>query len=213
MAPKRVSVKSPKVKTPSARTARKQGEASPDTPEKGTAPVVADTKAVEPLAVFEHARQGALSWDEYFMSVAFLSAMRSKDPSTQVGAVVVNEENRIVGIGYNGFPKGIRDSDLSWARSGPYLDTKYPYVCHAEMNAILNKNEANVNGCRLYVSLFPCDACAKIAVQSGIKQILYASDKHHDTDTTKASKRILELAGVATRQLRVSRPVHLNFDA
>ena len=110
-------------------------------------------------------RANALSWDDYFMSVAFLSSMRSKDPSTQVGACIVNSEKRIVGIGYNGFPKNCSDDELPWTReseSGSELDTKYPYVCHAELNAILNKNSADVQGCSIYVGLFPCNECAKM---------------------------------------------------
>ena len=119
-------------------------------------------------------RTSTLSWDDYFMSIAFLSAMRSKDPSTQVGACIVNNENKIVGIGYNGFPRGCDDDKLPWSRIGnTSLDTKYPYVCHAEMNAILNKNEANITGSRMYVALFPCNECAKLIIQSGIKEIIY----------------------------------------
>ena len=112
------------------------------------------------------ARANALSWDDYFMSVAFLSSMRSKDPNTQVGACIVNSEKRIVGIGYNGFPRGCSDDALPWARhseKGNELDTKYPYVCHAEVNAILNKNSADVQGCSIYVGLFPCNECAKMS--------------------------------------------------
>src|SRR6056300_395736 len=127
----------------------------------------------------EGPRLNALSWDDYFMSIAFLSAMRSEDPSTQVGACIVNDENKIVGIGYNGFPRGCDDAKLPWSRTGnTSLDTKYPYVCHAEMNAILNKNEANITGSRMYVALFPCNECAKLIIQSGIKEIIYLDDKY-----------------------------------
>ena len=123
------------------------------------------------------------------MYIAFLSAMRSKDPSTQVGACIVNDENKIVGIGYNGFPRGCNDAKLPWSRTGnTSLDTKYPYVCHAEMNAILNKNEANITGSRMYVALFPCNDCAKLIIQSGIKEVIYLDDKYHDTEQTKASR-------------------------
>ena len=145
-------------------------------------------------------RQDYLSWDDYFMGVAFLSGMRSKDPSTQVGACIVNEENRIVATGYNGMPNGCSDDDLSWARDRTkypsQLDRKYPYVCHAEMNAIVNKNSASIKNCSIYVSLFPCNECAKLIIQSGIKQIYYYSDKHNYKDETKASKIMLDMAGI-----------------
>ncbi|XP_059500840.1 deoxycytidylate deaminase isoform X2 [Stegostoma tigrinum] len=113
-------------------------------------------------------REDYLEWSEYFMAVAFLSAQRSKDPNSQVGACIVNPENKIVGIGYNGMPNGCSDDILPWARTGPNkLDTKYMYVCHAELNAILNKNSADVKGCTMYVALFPCNECAKLIIQSG----------------------------------------------
>ena len=138
---------------------------------------------------------------DYFMSLAFLSAKRSKDPSTQVGAAIVSAENKIVGIGYNGFPIGCSDDTLPWARKADSkLDTKYPYVVHAEVNAILNKNAASAKGSRCYVTLFPCNECAKIIIQSGISEVVYFSDKYHDSDASRASRRLLELAGVATRQ-------------
>ncbi|CAM9168129.1 unnamed protein product [Ectocarpus fasciculatus] len=135
------------------------------------------------------------------MSVAFLSAMRSKDPSTQVGACIVNQDKRIVGIGYNGFPMGCSDDDLPWARQADdELDTKYPYVCHAEMNAILNKNSADVKGCLIYVALFPCNECAKLIIQSGIREVVYLSDKYRETNSMKASRRLFDLSGVKCRQ-------------
>lgn len=147
-------------------------------------------------------RSNALSWDDYFMSVAFLSSMRSKDPSTQVGACIVNSDQRIVGIGYNGFPRGCNDDELPWDREAENeLDTKYPYVCHAEVNSILNKNSADVNGCTMYVALFPCNECSKIIIQSGIRQIVYMSDKYHNTNNMIASRRMLDMAGVLYRQL------------
>ncbi|CAM9822097.1 unnamed protein product [Scytosiphon promiscuus] len=146
-------------------------------------------------------RTDFLVWDDYFMSVAFLSAMRSKDPSTQVGACIVNQDKRIVGIGYNGFPMGCSDDDLPWARhADEELDTKYPYVCHAEMNAILNKNSADVKGCSIYVALFPCNECAKLIIQSGIREVVYLSDKYHKTTSMTASRRLFELSGVKCRQ-------------
>ncbi|GMH89789.1 hypothetical protein TrVE_jg12875 [Triparma verrucosa] len=146
-------------------------------------------------------RENPLCWDDYFMSVAFLSSMRSKDPSTQVGACIVNQDNRIVGIGYNGFPAGCDDSALPWCRTGETeLDTKYPYVCHAEVNAILNKCSADVRGARIYVALFPCNECAKIIIQSGIKEVVYLSDKYHHTNQCKASRTMFKMSGVVTRQ-------------
>jgi len=145
-------------------------------------------------------RQDVLEWDDYFMSVAFLSAMRSKDPSTQVGACIVNNEKRIVGIGYNGFPRGCSDDELPWSRCAEdELDTKYPYVCHAEVNAILNKNSADVRGCTMYVALFPCNECAKIIIQSGINEVVYLSDKYQHTPSMKASRRMLDMAKVKYR--------------
>ena len=141
-----------------------------------------------------------LNWDEYFMSLAHLSAVRSKDPSTQVGAVIVDSNNRVLGLGYNGFPRGCDDNKFPWEREGEYLDTKYAYVVHAELNAILNANKL-IENCRLYVSLFPCNECSKAIIQSGIKEIIYESDKYKDLDQFKASKKMLEAAGVKLRQL------------
>lgn len=146
-------------------------------------------------------RSDYISWDEYFMSVALLSAMRSKDPNTQVGACIVNEKKRIVGVGYNGFPSCCSDDDLPWDREGEYLETKYPYVCHAELNAVLNSIIADLNGCSIYVALFPCNECAKVLIQAGIKEIVYLSDKYADTDPVKASKRMFDLGGIKYRQL------------
>lgn len=146
-------------------------------------------------------RTDYLNWDEYFMAVALLSAQRSKDPSTQVGACVANADNRIVGVGYNGFPRGCSDDDLPWVRDGAYLDTKYPYVCHAELNAVLNAISTDLRGCRIYVGLFPCNECTKVIIQSGIEEIVYLSDKYRDTDQVRASKIMLEKAGVSYRQL------------
>ncbi|MDD4642522.1 MAG: dCMP deaminase family protein [Erysipelotrichaceae bacterium] len=145
-------------------------------------------------------REKVLSWDEYFMGLAHLSAMRSKDPSTQVGACIVNASNRVVGIGYNGLPHGCDDDKFPWDREGSTLDTKYVYVVHAELNAILNST-TSLNGCTLYVSLFPCNECAKAIVQAGIKKIVYESDKYSDTDNVKASKRILNAANVELEQM------------
>jgi dCMP deaminase len=140
-------------------------------------------------------RENVLSWDEYFMGLAHLSALRSKDPNTQVGAAIVDENHRVVSVGYNGFPKGCSDDEYPWNREGGVLDTKYAYVVHAELNAILN-SKSPVTGCTLYVSLFPCNECAKAIIQSGIRRIVYESDKYADTETTVASKRMLVSAGV-----------------
>ena len=145
-------------------------------------------------------RKDVLSWDEYFMGLAHLSAMRSKDPNTQVGAVIVSEDHRVASIGYNGFPNGCSDDMFPWERDGDFQDTKYPYVVHAELNAILN-SKYDVRGCSIYVSLFPCNECAKAIIQSGIKRIVYESDKYAQTDATLASKRMLKAAGVELVQL------------
>ena len=145
-------------------------------------------------------RMDVLSWDEYFMGLAHLSAMRSKDPSTQVGAVIISGEHRVVSIGYNGFPNGCSDDEFPWDREGDFGATKYPYVVHAELNAILNSKN-DLRGCSIYVSLFPCNECAKAIIQSGISRIVYESDKYADTDATIASKRMLRAAGVELYQL------------
>ena len=142
-------------------------------------------------------RESYLAWEDYFMNIAFLSAMRSKDPSTQVGACIVNGDKRIVAIGYNGFPRGISDDNFPWSRKAKDpLDTKYPYVCHAEMNAIMNKNSESLKGCDIYVTLFPCNECAKMIIQSGIKRVLYASDKYAHLMASKASKRMFDAVGI-----------------
>jgi len=151
-------------------------------------------------------RDDYISWDEYFMGVALLSAQRSKDPNTQVGACIVNPDRKIVGVGYNGFPSGCSDDELPWEREGAYLETKYPYVCHAELNAILNSISLNLKGCSIYVALFPCNECAKAIIQSGIKEIVYLSDKYDGTDNVIASKRMLNQAEVQLRKLNLNRP-------
>jgi len=145
-------------------------------------------------------RTSYLNWDEYFMSVALLSAQRSKDPSTQVGACVASPDNKIVGVGYNGFPWGCSDDELPWAREGEYLDTKYPFVCHAELNAVLNSTAPDLKGCKIYVGLFPCNECTKVIIQSGIEEIIYLSDKYADSDSVKASKLMLNISGTKYRQ-------------
>lgn len=145
-------------------------------------------------------RQHVITWDQYFMGMAHLSALRSKDPSTQVGAVIVSAANKVVSIGYNGLPKGCSDDEYPWDREGSALESKYVYVVHAELNAILNA-PLSVQGCRIYVSLFPCNECAKAIIQAGIAEIVYEDDKYADTDIVKASKRMLNSAGVTLRQL------------
>lgn len=146
-------------------------------------------------------RTNYISWDDYFMGVAYLSAMRSKDESSQVGACIVNSQNRIVGIGYNGLPIGCSDEEFPWEREGKWLDTKYPYVVHAEPNAILNAT-VPLQGARMYVTLFPCNECAKLIIQSGIKEIIYLSDKYEGTEIDIASKRLLRAANVSWRKLQ-----------
>ena len=146
-------------------------------------------------------KKNVLSWDDYFMSIAILSAERSKDPSTQVGACIVDPNKKIIGVGYNGFPIGCSDDELPWAREGNFLDVKYPYVCHAELNAILNSVGRNLSGSSVYVALFPCNECARAIIQAGIKDVVYLSDKYADTDSTKASKKMFEMSGVKTRKL------------
>ena len=144
-------------------------------------------------------RQDYITWDEYFMGVAMLAARRSKDPNTQVGACIVSPENIIISTGYNGLPNGCSDDEYPWGRDGE--ETKYPYVVHAELNAILNANGRDLRGSRLYVALFPCNECAKAIIQSGIREVLYLSDKYAESPATQASKRMLQSAGVVYRQL------------
>uniref|UniRef100_A0A803W7C4 Deoxycytidylate deaminase n=2 Tax=Ficedula albicollis TaxID=59894 RepID=A0A803W7C4_FICAL len=160
-------------------------------------------------------REDYLEWPEYFMAVAFLSAQRSKDPSSQVGACIVNSENKIVGIGYNGMPNGCSDDALPWTRTGANrLDTKYPYVCHAELNAIMNKNSADVKGCSMYVALFPCNECAKLIIQAGIKEVIFMSDKYHDTIEMTAARRMFDLAGVIYREFKPKcNKIIIDFDS
>lgn len=148
-------------------------------------------------------RNNYITWDEYFMGLAKLSGMRSKDPNTQVGACIVNSENRIVSVGYNGMPTGCNDDDYSWEREGEELNTKYPYVVHAELNAILNNRQGSLEGCRIYVSLFPCNECAKAIIQSGIKEVIYIEDKYSNAINVKASKRMLHSAGIICRQYKI----------
>ena len=149
-------------------------------------------------------RTDYISWDEYFTGIALLSGMRSKDPNTQVGACIVGKDNRILSVGYNGFPNGCDDDLFPWAREGEETMTKYPYVAHAELNAILNCRGANLEGAKIYVALFPCNECAKAIIQAGITTVVYDSDKYADSDSTIASKRMMDAAGVRYYQYKHS---------
>ena len=149
-------------------------------------------------------REDYLSWDEYFMGIALLSSMRSKDPSTQVGACIVNSEKRILTMGYNGMPRCCSDDEFPWDKNENPLDSKYLYVCHAELNAILNCASGNVRGCTVYTTLFPCNECAKAIIQSGIAEVIYMSDKYSDSDSVLASKRMFTTAGVKFREYSIS---------
>ena len=144
-------------------------------------------------------RTDYLSWEEYFMGIALLSAERSKDPNTRVGACIANSDHKILSVGYNGMPIGCDDDDMPWEREGDMLNTKYAYVCHAELNAILNNDGGSLKGTTLYVTLFPCNECAKAIIQSGIKDVVYMDDKYADTPGTMASKKMFDMAGVSYR--------------
>jgi len=146
-----------------------------------------------------------LKWDAYFMGIALLSAERSKDPNTSVGACIVSDDNKILSVGYNGMPIGCSDDEYPWEREGSALETKYVYVCHAEMNAILNYTGAYMKGSKVYVTLFPCNECTKALIQKGIKEIIFMTDKYADTDTVKAAKRMLTSAGIT---YRCYEPIH-----
>lgn len=155
-------------------------------------------------------RQDYISWDEYFMSVAHLAALRSKDPNTQVGCCIISDDHKILSMGYNGLPKGCDDDVFPWEREGDTLDTKYPFVVHSELNAILNFRGGTLEGSTLYVSLFPCNECAKAIVQAGISTVVYDSDKYADSASTRASKRMFDAAGVRYYQYqRSGRNIHI----
>ena len=145
-------------------------------------------------------RTDYITWDEYFMAVARLAGLRSKDPNSQVGSCIVSQDNKILSMGYNGFPKGCSDDEYPWDREGDPLETKYFYVTHSELNAILNYRGGSLEGAKLYVSLFPCNECAKAIIQSGIKEIIYGDDKYAETEGVIASKRMLDSAGVRYRK-------------
>jgi dCMP deaminase len=158
-------------------------------------------------------RKDYISWDEYFMGVAILAAQRSKDPSTQVGACIVDSDMRILSTGYNGFPKGCSDDEFPWNRDEAKGETKYQYVVHAELNAILNASGKQLAGSTVYVCLFPCNECAKAIIQSGIKEVVYLSDKYHNTPSMTASRKMLESAGVSIRQIKPTKAsIVLNFN-
>ena len=159
--------------------------------------------------LLDKSRKGYLNWDEYFMFIAKLTAMRSKDPNTQVGACIVSSDNRILSIGYNGTPNGYSDSAFPWDREGKPLDTKYLYVCHAELNAILNfrGGRRELENSKIYVDLFPCNECAKAIIQCGIKEVIYLNDKYSETDSVIASKIMFDTCGVKYRQVKLDKEI------
>ncbi|AGM26256.1 deoxycytidylate deaminase [Spiroplasma syrphidicola EA-1] len=145
-------------------------------------------------------RENYLSWDNFFLSVAHVCAMRSKDPNTQVGSCIVNNINQIIATGYNGLPRGLNDDEFPWSREGQYLETKYPYVAHAELNAILSA-KTNLDNCRIYTTLFPCSGCAKLIIQAGIKEVIYDNDKYDQTEDNQAVKKMFALANINCRMI------------
>ena len=158
-------------------------------------------------------RENYISWDEYFMGVAILASQRSMDPSTQVGACIIDSDNRILSTGYNGFPQGCSDDEFPWNRDEALGETKYNYVVHAELNAILNASGKKLAGAILYVGLFPCNECAKAIIQSGIKEVVYLSDKYHNTQAMTASRKMLDSAGIKYRQIKPTKAsIVLNFN-
>jgi dCMP deaminase len=157
-------------------------------------------------------REGYISWDEFGMSVALVAAQRSKDPSTQVGACILDSENRVVGVGYNGFPKGCSDDTFPWEKNKKFLDSKYAYVVHSEINAVLNSNVEDLSNCIIYVTLAPCNECSKVIIQSGIREVCYFSDKYNNTDSHKAARKMLDAAGIECRKFISARDnILLNF--
>lgn len=159
-------------------------------------------------------RKDYISWDEYFMAIAKLSAMRSKDPSTQVGACIVSNDNRILSIGYNGAPNGFDDEKFPWSRDGENLNTKYPYVCHAELNAILNYrgSKKDLENAKIYVDLFPCNECAKAIIQSGIKEVIYLSDKYANSENNIASRRLFDECGVIYKKIKLDNEKEIKIE-
>ena len=159
-------------------------------------------------------RKDYISWNEYLMGIALLSAKRSKDPNTQVGCCIASQDNIILSVGYNGFPRGCSDDEYPWGREGSEEETKYPYVVHAELNAILNSGARDLSGAKLFVVLFPCEECAKAIIQSGIKEVYYLSDKYEGTPGNRISKRMLRDGGVKCFKLETDlKDINLNFDA
>ena len=165
-------------------------------------------------------RKDYLNWDEYFMAIAKLSCMRSKDPNTQVGACIVGSDNRILSIGYNGAPNGFKDSEFPWERNGTMLETKYAFVCHGEMNAILNYrgSRKDLENAKIYVDLFPCNECVKLIIQSGIKEVIYLEDRFKndkgikgESDSVKASKRMFDECGVTYREVKMDKVIEINL--
>ncbi|RRD95348.1 dCMP deaminase family protein [Clostridiales bacterium COT073_COT-073] len=146
-------------------------------------------------------RQDYISWDEYFMGIAILSSMRSKDNRTQVGACIVSQNNKILSVGYNGMPTGVNDDEMPWEHEGDALHTKYFYVCHAELNAILNHSGTSLNGAKIYTTLFPCNECTKAIIQAGIKEVIYQDDKYANTDSVIAAKKMMNMVGVKYKAL------------
>lgn len=159
-------------------------------------------------------RKNYLSWDEYFMAIAKLSGMRSKDPSTQVGACIVSNDNRILSIGYNGAPNGFNDDKFPWAREGNNLETKYLYVCHAELNAILNYrgSRKDLENAKIYVDLFPCNECAKVIIQSGIKEVIYLSDKYANSENNIASRKLFDECNVKYSKIKLNGENEITID-
>ncbi len=147
-------------------------------------------------------RKDYISWDDYFMGVALLASERSKDPNTRVGACIVDSQNRILSTGYNGFPQGCSDDEFPWNRDESIGETKYQFVVHAELNAVLNARGRNLSGSKLYVSLFPCHECAKAIIQSGVTEVIYLSDKYNGTESDNASKRMLTAAGIKFTKIK-----------
>ena len=157
-------------------------------------------------------RSEYLTWDEYFMGLATMSAMRSKDPNTIVGACIVDDNHKILSMGYNGAPIGFNDDDMPWDRDGDFINTKYAYVCHSELNAILNARGLNLTGCTLYVTLFPCNECAKAIIQSGIKRIVYLSDKYKGTDGNIVAKKLFDKCGVEyTEYIKSNKKIEIHL--
>lgn len=157
-------------------------------------------------------RQDYLEWDEVLMGIAVLAAKRSKDPNTQVGACVADQQNRIMATGYNGFPRGVCNSTFPWGREGGVLDTKYAYMCHAEANAIDNRGSHSLEGCKIYVTLFPCNECSKRIIQNGITEVIYLNDKYANTEVQIASRRLLDAAGITYRHFKPSNNIVLEFE-